>query len=324
MAALISFTPSLMSQGDGLGAVYGYYRGVSLPKCSYWRSRTVLGRVLGCHTGVKSLCGWIGPCPAIEGPKLKDIQLKARRISPPVKDNVFHVGGYGPNDDEETTGPGPDQDLHHWIADIKDESRWAIPEPPVKQMTICTVERVLVKELPLVEAGVAGKKSKMSNIEIDFATEFRASIEFRVDNEPSVTYSLYSNPVFVTPPSCIGGPHQVHMRELEKFQRNNYWNVENLKDTSPEDYEGNGVMVINTTGKGAETLTRAWCSERGKHAIIRHNTGPCVFCLCLQVSKQSRFGGQCVDLGFIMTNALISNGLHRVTPWNYLTLNKSC
>jgi hypothetical protein len=67
------------------------------------------------------------------------------------------------------------------------------------------------------------------------------------------------------------------MRELERFQRNN-WNVENLKDTSPEDYEGNWVMVINATGKGAETLARAWCSERGKHAIIRHNTGPCFVC----------------------------------------------
>ncbi|OAX79149.1 hypothetical protein ACJ72_06534 [Emergomyces africanus] len=44
-----------------------YYEcGLSLPSQTYWRVRTVLGKVLGCLPGVTSLCGWIGPCPPVE------------------------------------------------------------------------------------------------------------------------------------------------------------------------------------------------------------------------------------------------------------------
>ncbi|KAG8808530.1 hypothetical protein FRC17_003905 [Serendipita sp. 399] len=117
----------------------------------------------------------------------------------------------------------------------------------------------------------------MSAEEIEEEVQYRASMTFKIDNEPSVTYTLYTNPVFVTPPSCQGGPHKIHLRELPKFQRN-VWNVEDLKAAEPVDYEDNGVMVINATGKGAETLARAWCSERGKSAIIRAHGGPCFSC----------------------------------------------
>ena len=34
------------------------------------------------------------------------------------------------------------------------------------------------------------------------------------------------------------------------------------------------VMVINATGKGAaEVLARAWCSERGRSAVVRRKGG---------------------------------------------------
>jgi len=58
----------------------------------------------------------------------------------------------------------------------------------------------------------------------------------------------------------------------------NWWDVRDLKGATPEDYDDNGLIVINATGKGAETLARAWCSERGKSALIRRATGPCFAC----------------------------------------------
>jgi len=44
-------------------------------------------------------------------------------------------------------------------------------------------------------------------------------------------------------------------------------------------------MVINATGKGAEALARAWCSERGKNAVIRRSGGPCFVCAIGAASK---------------------------------------
>jgi hypothetical protein len=90
-----------------------------------------------------------------------------------------------------------------------------------------------------------------------------------------------TNPVFVTLPPCYGrleGLHEVHLREMPKYQRN-VWTIERLKDHTPEDVDD--VMVINATGAGAEVrvLARAWCSERGKNAAIRQSGGPCYVCL---------------------------------------------
>jgi tetratricopeptide (TPR) repeat protein len=62
MTALILCTRSVRD----ISIAHYYDCGLSLPKRSYWRSRTVLGRVLGCSPGVISLCGWLGPCPPVE------------------------------------------------------------------------------------------------------------------------------------------------------------------------------------------------------------------------------------------------------------------
>lgn len=274
MAALVLCTPSL-TESPG-APPYLDDNGLSLPKQSYWRSRTVLGRVLGSLPGVKSVCGWIGPCPPIDGPTPSYVSLRARRVAPTKQEP--YIGGADLGHDEETIRLTADDDVHQWMADIQDESRWVCPKHPVQRTTACTVESIQVKALPLDES-VAAKSSTMSAAELEQAIEYRASIVFKIDDQPSVTYILYANPVFVTAPVCISPPsgHRVHMRELPKFYRN-IWNVENLKDISPDEHDSSGVLVINATGKGAETVARAWCSETGKNAIIRRNPGPCFVC----------------------------------------------
>ena len=92
--------------------------------------------------------------------------------------------------------------------------------------------------------------------------------------------------VFVTLPPCRPGPdgmHKVHVRGLASYHKD-IWTVERLKDHTPEDVDGD-VMVINATGKGAEVLARAWCSERSKNAIIRRSGGPCYVCAVSAASK---------------------------------------
>jgi hypothetical protein len=271
MAALALCTPSLVTN---LGIAAHYDSGVSLSKSSYWRTRTVVGRVLGCLPGVKFVCGWIGPCPPVDGPSYSYIRVKARRVAPPRRDNVIQIGAPGPVDGEESIQPGPeDDDFQQWKKDIEDESRWAVPEPPVRDMTVCSVEKVEVKELP------ADRRltDRMSEDEKKKNLEYRASVVFRIDQEISVRYTLYSNPVFITAPGCHGLPHQVHTRELPKYHRN-CWNIKDLKDATPADYDVQGVMIINATGIGAEVVARAWCAQTGKNALIRRASGPCFVC----------------------------------------------
>lgn len=102
MTALILCTPLITAQ---VGIARFYECGLFLPKKPYWRARTVLARVLGCLPNVISLCGWIGPCPAVgiqpaltSDPRPMHIRLKARRVAPiksasEAEDNVIHIGG---------------------------------------------------------------------------------------------------------------------------------------------------------------------------------------------------------------------------------------
>lgn len=274
-AVLVLSTPSLSKD---IETAHYFDVGLSLPKQSYWRSRTVLGRVLGSLPGVKFACGWLGPCPPVESPHRKYIRIQSRRVAPPKKDSSGrYIRGAGHGDDAETARIREGEDVQQWMAELMDESNWATPQPPVQQMTNCSVECIRLKKLPL-DINVAARSSQMSEAEIDQETEYRASIEFKIDNEPPVTYTLYTNPVFVTLPPCKDGQHPVHTRELAKFRRN-ILNVEDLKDAEASDYEENGLIVINATGRGAaETLARAWCSERGKNAVVRSSGGPCFVC----------------------------------------------
>lgn len=297
MTALILCTPSIKSKA---GVSWYYDSGLSLPTRSYWRLRTVLGRVLGCLPGVISLCGWIGPCPRVEfePPAPPDcarhVRIKARRIaltehSSNSDDGVMDLNsGY---DRHSATRIGPDEEIQRYLTEMCDPSNWVVPEPPVRDISTCEIESIQLKKLAL-DIGVAQKaaKGELNDLDVELETQYRASITFKIDNNQSpITYKLFTNPVFVTPPPCrLGprGPHEVHMRELPRFQKN-IWSIEQLKDHTPEDSDGDEVMVINATGRGAEVLARAWCSERGKSAVIRRAGGPCFVCAVRAASKGS-------------------------------------
>ncbi|KAK4244267.1 small glutamine-rich tetratricopeptide repeat-containing protein 2 [Corynascus novoguineensis] len=304
MTALILCTPSIR---DKVGIAHYYECGLSLPTRSYWRVRTVLGRVLGCLPGMISLCGWIGPCPRVdfEPPlptKPRHIRIKTRRVAPiehrsNSADGIVDLGGH--YDRYSATRIQRDEEIDPYLADMKDSSKWIIPEPPVHDISTCSIESIKLTKLPLrtdiAQKAVSSSPDNDSDLlEIENETEYRASIVFRRDdNTPDpIIYKLYTNPIFVTPPPCHPGPkrgsHEVHMRELKHYQ--NIWSIERLKEHTPEadldENEGEApVMVINATGKGAEVLARAWCSERGRNAVIRRAGGPCFVCAVRAAGK---------------------------------------
>lgn len=296
MAALVLCTPSISA---GLRTAKFYDCGLALPKKSYWRVRTVLGRVLGCLPNVVSLCGWVGPCaipvefipPLGEDAKKKPryININARCFSSTIgydddDDGVINIGRR--YDYKDAMHLQPDEDLEDWIAAVKDDDKWVCPQPPQREFVTCTIESIRLKKLPL-DISIATRQANrtLSEEEVEAKTEYRASIVFSLDNnEDIVTYTLYTNPVFVTPPPCHSGPHSVHLRELSRYLKD-VWMVEKLKDHTPEDFDDD-VMIINATGKKTELLARAWCAERGKNAVIRRAGGPCFVCSVRAAGKE--------------------------------------
>ena len=295
MTALVLCTPSVK---DKVGIARYYECGFSLPTRSYWRCRTVLGSVLGCIPGVVQMGGWIGPCPrvqfddSIDGNEPRHIRIKTRRVAPiehrPDDNTISFGAGY---DRWDATRIQADEEIEPYLAEMKDSSKWIIPEPPVRDVGTVELESIQLRTLPL-EVNIALKAGDggMDDLDVQNETQYRASLVFKFDNnEQPVTYKLFTNPVFISLPPCRSnqkGEHEVHMRELARYQQN-IWSIDRLKDHTPEDFNRNEVMIINATGKGAEVLARAWCSERGKHAAIRRVGGPCFVCAVRAASKGS-------------------------------------
>ncbi|GIZ42889.1 hypothetical protein CKM354_000613700 [Cercospora kikuchii] len=282
MATLIQCSPSVAKT---LGVAKYLDSNVVLEKQSYWRARSAVGRVLGAMPGVKSLGGWIGPLPAVEiSPSRSEpfkpllVRLKARQIPPkkPVQagDNTIYIGGR--HDRYKYTKPDVKEDIDAYIADMTSNEAYTAPQPPHKSQSNVNATGITLKRL----TAESGETTTTENTEVE--AEYRASVTFSIDQQQDpVIYTLYTNPIFVTLPICYNGPHKVHRRELKQFQLVS-WDAEKLSDHISEDDDDEGedakCMMINATGKGAEVLARAWCSERSKHAIVVREGGPCLVC----------------------------------------------
>jgi tetratricopeptide (TPR) repeat protein len=299
MSALIICTRSICHT---IGVAPYYECGVSLPQASYWRVRTPLGSVLGCLPGVISLNGWLGPCPpvrfvsSLDANKPRHIRLHARRVAPFTAswdwdDEPDWLQGEDVQYSAEWMEPG--EEVEHYLAAMTDRDQWVIPEPPVQQVSVCEMKAIELQavqsptSVPAPALGVEMREQKM-----DLETEYRARIIFQMDDsEQTVAYSLYTNPIFVTLPTCRPGPrgnHEVHLREFSRYQ-NNIWTVEQLKEHSVDTADPDSVMIINATGQGGELLARAWCAERGKNAIVRRAGGPCFVC-AVRAASRHRLG----------------------------------
>lgn len=90
-----------------------------------------------------------------------------------------------------------------------------------------------------------------------------------------VEYPLTCNPVIVSAPPCVSGPHLAHAREHERYRR-----VVDVKDLQNDGLTTPGKMlIINATGgRDAEVLARAWCCSKGRHAVISRGGTTCMTC----------------------------------------------
>jgi len=202
MAALVYCTPSLRD----LGSALFYDSGLVLDNRSYWRARTVLGRVLGGLRSANAVHGWVGPCPGVlvEGapPSFKGyLRLHARRV-----EFVNIANRRRDEDDEGEVGLGrslkrrPGESTRSYLSDLGDMSKWTAPLAPEASMVNIIFEKIRLKKMPL-DSG-----------QTETHREYQASLQFRI-NGVNTTFTCYTLPTFVTAHPCIG-EHVTHQREM--------------------------------------------------------------------------------------------------------------
>jgi hypothetical protein len=301
MSALILCTPSI-SKTRKLSALWGW--GLSLPQSSYWRTRTVLGRVLGALPGVKSLNGWIGPGPAVEFvPPIeiavapRHIQLNAQLVHALWYENLVPgapLPSFGAEDnsvlfaDEDITEPGPYDGRDPWQAQMSNNNFWMVPITPGRHPTNCELKSIQLEQIPIEQDPTNLLPKWLQGVDVDFSIQcmYRASLIFQLSTEKhSVRYTINTNPVFVTPPPCSSLPHHVHMQAFALRYSNTY-TVDKLRyEQPPAVSQPDRPFVVNAMGKGEELLARAWCAQWGRNAVVRKEGGPCFACAVRSARK---------------------------------------
>lgn len=248
--------------------------GVVVKDKSYWPQRTVLGAVFGALRSSKMVCGWVGPVVAPQGATTGYYFLRSRALDVPVaakSDNfVTFLTPYF-------------TDPLQLVLSLTNTDDYTSSEYPKKPIGSATVGFKSWK-LELLTGTSSGSESDK---------EYRPTLFFDIDGK-EVSYTLYSKPMFIAAPPCREGPHVLH-NKLANFCLKNVAHVKDLKDISlpREDF-----LIIYTSGDQEELLARAWCAERGKHAVIRRDdlVGQCCFACVTGITLQE------IGLG---TNVLI-------------------
>ncbi|KAF1813431.1 hypothetical protein P152DRAFT_457795 [Eremomyces bilateralis CBS 781.70] len=272
MCCLVYASPTIRS----IGPAPFYENGIIVGNKSYWPKRTVLGRILGGLKNSRSMGGWIGPVPKPIGNLSGWVRLRARPVdvpipvsAPPGQSALHHLG---------VDQPATNEELERSIQEIMDENEWIKPDPPTKPSNDTrksVFKGIRLELLPIVS------NTPYLLTPAHPKEEYRAMLDFEV-NGVATTFTLYSIPVFVAAPPCIG-VHVLHRRRVQN-QLQNILKVSELKDESPLSSE---LVIIDALGDGEEVVARAWCAEKGRHAVVRRGNDCCFSCAVTVASQRT-------------------------------------
>ena len=258
MACLVYASSTIRS----LNAAPYFENGLVVKGKSYWPKRTVLARVLGGLRNPRAVCGWVGPCPAPLGDVTGWVRLNARTVDipTPVSRQDGSLAYFGFDDISE--------DGNSIIESVTNPNEWIHADPPTLSATDPARSALKSIELTLIPPA---RIPPLINADLP-QEEYRASLNFEVNGTPT-KYTLYSNPIFVCAPPCVG-THTIQRRRAQKFLRDAV-RVPELKDCY---LDNTNLLIINALAPGEETVARAWCAERARHAIVRRGEGCCFAC----------------------------------------------
>ncbi|ROT38200.1 hypothetical protein SODALDRAFT_333972 [Sodiomyces alkalinus F11] len=309
MGTMILCTPSTKEAGPSFyfdsGVVVEGREGREGESCSYWRSRTALGRILAPLPGVVSLCGWVGRCPAVEmvssttstasttppakaesqgQKKLLHVRIKAEKTVPITMDlESDEAMAYSYEYATRLTSLSilPGEDRAAYLAAMHDPTQWVVPRPKAHVQT-ATPTRVKLQGIRLTRLPWTAERQRtvangtFPKDEAEVETQYEASISFRVggpgpEHERTISHTIRMNPLLISLPSCKrpegAEGHAVHEREREQYEVV-AWPVDRLGEYDGEAEKDGKVLVIDARGAEAEVMARAWCAEKGRHAVV--------------------------------------------------------
>ncbi|KAK6226119.1 TPR domain containing protein [Colletotrichum tabaci] len=265
---------------------HGNY-GIVYPQASYWRVRSVLGKVLAplslvekddeaaaaAGRKIKCLGGWVGPCPSPSLPESTLGLLAELKGRPPswVAEDTGDAG-----DAAATVFPTTSQSHQGNTAE------WALPTPPPPPSS----ETVTLQTLRLARAAVAPRPADGGDARGDAAPPiYQARLDFRLARSGLMaTMTLHANSVFVAALPCRGGPHRIKPGTAAAYT----FRALGVEDLPCAELDGGAtaVTVVNATGgPAAETFARAWCSEKGTNAVVwKRGEGGCCFKCALMLA----------------------------------------
>ncbi|KAJ5369216.1 uncharacterized protein N7496_008976 [Penicillium cataractarum] len=253
--------------------------GIVYPEASYWNVRSVLGKVLAPlsrdqetnHRKVHCLGGWVGPCLSPSLPECRlglTVSLSTRQppfapleldssIGDATKTTLSSIGGQGHG------------------------GEWMLPTPPELSRDTVALQTVRLSKAP--KADLSAKD----------ALYYTARIDFRLGRSRTfVTFTLYTNSVFVSVPPCRG-THKVdpHAAGRYTFAVKGIEEIARISKTCDAATDM-AIMVVNATGGPAsEVFARAWCCQTGTNAVIwRREGGKCCFKCALMVASTDGLG----------------------------------
>ena len=286
MSSVVLACPSLKS----IGAAPYYDSGLVVGNWSYWPVRTVLARALGGLDGAKSTCGWIGPVPAPEQTPLGWKVVAARNVAftVPVLDDLRETNAelLGFSEADMTS------DRPGFVRDLLDVSRWTPPtklpaRPTAIYATSTRLNTVALKAIRLVQIETTTTTATTAGV----LKQYRAHLDFTChDTGRQLSFGLYTNPVFVHCPRCIGvGTHPMHERLVQRHMANVVL-AKDLKSPAVRMPPLGTLTIIAATEPGEEVLAKAWCAETGKHAIVRKGGVGCLTCAISLAAKRTGLG----------------------------------
>lgn len=273
---------------DSLGYTAYLYGGFKYGDSTWWSSYCIVGKVLAGRGQSREVAGWIGPCLAVKVPTENGMVFKdalegwvdiytveleneeSRVLSPHlVKEESNPLG---------TKCENPEGVF---------SSDFSMPKD-----VVLSDEQVLVERLVLVEPQgdtdiVAGDLKK-----------YEAEVHFRIGQTGALSVKLSYDVFFITSFPCIEphsnveglktnpGEHKKSSHPLHKEFIYDILSVESVVQENVEMKEIGRTLVVEAGGiqKDREVLARAWCAERGMHAIIGGRGRTCLGC-CIREAR---------------------------------------
>ena len=279
MSSLVMATPSVKS----IGELKYFSSGLVLENRSYWRSKFVLGRLFGGLKGVRAANGWVGPCPLPTDQRGESMSPGWWRVQArSVEFKLAERTDFQADEDEGTSFSS----LHHiadgvsradWIRTIGDRSKWVVPVGPVASSDVVEYTALRFERLDA------------ANSEKNETPLQRAFLDLMI-NGNLTTFTIFSDPVFITSPRCVDSPHPVHERDLPKLSH-----IKRVSELAEYVHDEERVLIIDATGEGeCELAARAWCCQNGRHAVVRRVSGGSCFSCAVLAASDHGIGVNCL------------------------------